>query len=414
MKKISLVLIILLFVQSFYVFAQDKSSGKKVSGIPDRLFEMGFGNINVNFANNFLTLSDAYEDVIVIDLDNLANGFKFNFGLTATPFYFNIKSKKGAGFGISTNVDAMGIINLSGNMLTLNEANNESSDVSGAVFSSAAVNTFFNLGRIKVKFSPSMFYTLAYVTPPKDMPSSVVYNLDYSDGTVGYINYAARLYLPFSLEKEVYNYDSFNAKPGFDFTVGLEYPVAKAIGLAKILPFLDFDLGVDLINIPFLPSTLSDYVLISGRAGSDKPIKIINKDDDDDYGDLYTLDEIVYGKDELKINRPFKVVAHADWRPLFGMKLLTLTPVFGFCHNELYTDPFSLEAGINACLNLGNFLLFKAGVNYTDRMYVNSVGFTLNIRLIQFDVGADVRSHDFNQSFKGAGLGVNFGLKLGW
>jgi len=414
MKKLPFILIILFFAQTFCVFAQDKSSGKKAFGIPERSFEMGFAHFNVNFANNFLSLSDAYQDVIIIDVDKLANGFMFNAGLNVTPFYFNIKSKKGWGFGLSTDIDAMGIINLSGNMLTINEANNETSDIGGAVFASAALNTFFNMQKIKVKFSPSLFYTLTYITPPKSMPSSVVYNLDYSNGTVGYIDYAARIYTPFSLED--YNNDRFelNAKPGLDFSVGLEYQFAREIGLAKVLPFLDFDIGVNFINIPFLPSSISDYVEIKGRVGKDKPIKLINKDEEDDEDSFFTTDDIVYGKEELKINRPFRVIARLDWRPLFGIKFLTITPVFGFCHNDLYANPFSFEGGLNACLNLGNFLLVKAGVNYTDRMFVNSVALALNLRLIQIDIGADVRSQDFDQSFKGAGLGVNFGLKLGW
>jgi len=419
MKKLSLLFIILFVTQVFCVFAKDKSSEKKFSGIPDRTFEMGIANFNVYFANNFLSLSDIYEDVIVVDIDKLADGLMFNFGLNVTPFYFNIKSKKGWGFGLSTNIDAMGIYNFSGNMLSIKEASDEKSDIGGAIFSSAAINTFFNISKFKVKFSPSLFYTLAYITPPKDMPSSIVYNLDYSNGTVLYIDYATRIYAPFSLEDYYNNNINYHdlevsAKPGLDFSVGFEYPIAREIGLAKILPFLDFDIGVDLLNIPFVPSSLSDYAEVRGRIGDKKPIKLINKDDEDNNDSFITNEDVKYGKEELKINRPFKVVARADWRPLFGIKFLTITPVFGFCHNELYAEPFSMEYGLNACVNFGNFLLLKAGMNYTDRMYVNSVALALNIRLIEIDIGANFRSQDFAQSFKGSGLGVNFALKLGW
>jgi len=73
-----------------------------------------------------------------------------------------------------------------------------------------------------------------------------------------------------------------------------------------------------------------------------------------------------------------------------------------------------LEAGINACLNFNNSFLIKMGFNYTDRMFVNSLGFAINFRFFEIDIGADLRSQDFIQSWKGTGLGVNLGLKFGW
>jgi hypothetical protein len=413
MKIKSLILIILFLVQSFCLFAKEAPVNKNKKKTPlsqERSFEIGLMLFNVNFANSFLSAPDLLQDVIIIDLDKLGDGFKINLGVNITPFYFNFKTKDGWGLGLSTDINAFGILNISGNMLTLNEAVKDNSDAGGAVFSSAAVNSFFDIQKFKVKIAPSLFYTLAYITPPKNIPSSIIYTLDYSDGTVMCIDYDTRMYMGYSLED---NQFSLSSTPGLDFTVGFEYPLAKEIGLTDILPFLDFDIGLDLLNIPFIPSTLSNYKQVKGQIGRDEPIKLINKDEGDD-GNLFSSDGVVNGEKIIQINRPFKMILHADYRPLFGAKFLTITPVIGFCHNELYHDPFSLEAGLYACLNFGDLFLIKAGYNYTDRLFVNSLAFAVNLKACEIDIGFDLRSQEAGQVWNGTGFGINFGLKFGW
>jgi len=425
MKKLTLIIIILFFAQLFCVFADEHADEhkddshseetvkqKEPFGIKDRSFEIGIANLHVYFANNFLSASDIFQDLIVIDLDKLADGFNFNFGAHITPYYFKYDSKAGWGFGLSTDVDVIGVLNLSGNMLSLSEALKDDSDIGGAVFSSITITSFFKVQNFKIKVNPSFFAALAYLTPPENKTSSLIYTLDYSDGTVAYVDYDMRLYTGYTMDD---NGDiRLTSKPGLDFSIGLEYPLAKEIGLSKVLPFLDFDIGLDFINIPFIPYTMEDYKQYKGRVGKDQPIKLINRDDDSDDDGFFSIDDVVEGKEEIKVYRPFKALARADWRPLLGSRLLTITPVIGFCHNDLYYKPYSLEAGLNACVNLANFFLVRAGFNYTDRMYVSSVGFALNLRAFEIDLGADIRSQEFAQAWKGSGLGVSLGFKFGW
>jgi len=440
MKKFATLLIIFLFVQSFCLYAQyypnrsdppevvgdkktenkktdnikagnTKAENKKPLDIQDRSFEFGLAHINMNFANNLLSMSEVFQDVIVINIDKISDGIMFNLGFGVTPFYFSYESKKGWGFGISTDIEGVGILGLSGTMLTFSEAVKENSDISGALFTSTTVNTFFNMQKFKVKINPSLYYALACIAPLSNSPSSLMYTMDYSNGTVMCIDYAVRIYTCFPLDDDGFQLTS---KPGLDFSVGIEYPLSKEIGLNKIMPFLDFDVGFDLINIPIISSTMTDYRQIKGRVGSDKPITFFGNDDENFFSSFDANNELESGKDEINVSRPFKMIAWAYWRPINGKKLFTITPVIGFCHNNFYYNPFSLEAGLNVCLNLANFFLIKAGINYTDRMFVNSLGLALNFRVFELDIGADLRSQDANQSWKGAGVGVNFGLKLGW
>jgi len=423
MKKFITLIMVFLFVHSFCLYADDAESfeddpldigHKKPFGMEERSFEIGIAHVNVNFANNFLSIKEVFQDVILIDIDKLSEGFMVNLGLNATPFYFSFKSKKGWGFGLSTDMEAVGILGLSGKMLSISEAVKDNSDVCGALFASATIDTLFNVEEFKININPSLFYTLAYLTPSPKATSGLVYTLDYSkgNGTIMCVDYDMRLYTGIPMDSDSY---SLTSKPGLDFSIGAVYPIAKELGLDRKSPLLDFDIGLDFMNIPLVASKITDYKQIKGRVGSDEPIKFISDDDDDDnfLSSFEPTDDSATGKDEIQVYRPFKMIVHADWRP-FGSKLLTVTPVIGFSINNLYYEPFSLEIGINGCLNLANFFIVNLGFNHTDRMYVNSIGIAFNLRAFELDIGADLRSQTPDQSWTGGGFGVNVGLKFGW
>jgi len=415
MKKFAVVLFILMFALPFGVFAIEEPFGEDpldVGGIKpfiihERRFEIGIANINVHFANNFLSIKDVFQDTVYINLDELSKGFKINIGFDMTPIYFNFKAKKGYTIGFSTDIEGIGILNLSGNMLALNEASKELSEMSGAVFASVGVNTSFNVQKFKVKFNPSLFYSLLYVKPP-----ALTYTMSNSNGTILNLGYDLQVYAAVPLENFGENL-SLTAKPGFDFCAGVEYPLAKEIGLTKILPFLDFDVSLDFINVPIAASKMYDRMQISGSIGSGSAIDFTRLED---FFDNANGDPVYSNDTEAKVRRPFKMLLSLDWRPLFGSKLITITPVFGFCVNELYAEGNrgSIEAGLNGRLNLANFFIATLGFNYTNRMHVYSLGLALNVRAFEFNIGADLRSQDITKSWTGAGFGLNVGFKFGW
>jgi hypothetical protein len=403
MKKLLFILIIFLIALPG-AFANDDYRRPPMS----RAFEIGF-NAGFNVSNDFLSIGDIFQRTFTIDFDELANGLRFNLGVNAAPFYFSINAGSW-GFGLSTNIEAAGILSLSGDMITFSEANNSISEASGAVFASAGIDTFFHIDRFRIRFRPAVYYTAMYMKP------NISYTFDNTNnGTIFNINYDVRLYTPLSMEdfNNTGNFD-LTATPGFDFSIGLEYPLSRAIGISNILPFLDIDIGVDFINIPIIASTMNNYMRIVGSIGSENPTNIMD-DLDNFLSSFNDLDpEMIDGTETITIERPFKMLAWANWRPLLGSNLLTLTPVVGFAINPLYVEPFSFEMGINARLSLINILVATAGVNYTDRMWVNSLDLALNLRAIELNLGIDLRSQAFIGSWTAAGVGVNLGLKLGW
>jgi hypothetical protein len=404
MKKRFLLLVICLFILPLCAYAEDNSLdndslNKDFAFSEDflRKFEIGFLNINFAFSNDFLSLQDVFQETIVLDIDNLSKGFRVNLGIGITPIYFNVFMGEW-GFGLSTGVEAAGLLSLSGKLLTFSNAVNEKSDVSGALFASAGLNGFFNIDKFKVTVKPVLFYTIAYLKP------NISYTFDPDSGNILKLDYDMLLYTAFPVDSSGSPSGSgLSAAPGIDFSFGVEYALSK-----------EFDVGLNLINIPVAPSVMNDYLQFKGLIGSDDPIDPLNGGINDLLSSFDDFDsDPIPGTGSLEVERPFRLAAWVNWR-VFGTPFLTLTPSVGFSINRLYSDEFSMEFGVNARLNLVNLIFISAGTRYEDRLWINGVDLVINMKIFEFNVGADIRSQDFIKSWTGGGIGLNMGFKFGW
>jgi hypothetical protein len=310
------------------------------------------------------------------------------------------------GFGFTAGIQASGGIDLSGNILSFNNATDDTSEASAAAFLSARINTFFHVQKFKVKFSPALYYTLAYTNPH----FSYTFN-ETNDGTVLRLNYDLSIYTILPLD---FSSLEFNGSPGFDFSIGVEYPLAREIGLTNLIPILDFDVGLDLINIPIVSSRMNNSLKITGEIGTTEPINFTG--DLSDIMSVFNSDNtVVQGTDANQgIERPFTMLVWANWRPLIGSELLTITPIIGFTVNPLYLQPLSMEVGLKTKVNLINILIATVGINYNDRVWRNSLDLALNLRAFELNLGVSLESPSFASSWNASGLGVNVGLKFGW
>jgi hypothetical protein len=284
--------------------------------IKERFFEIGF-NAGFSFSNDFLSANEIFQEKFVLDLDNLADGFRMNLGAVATPFYFNFNSRKGWGFGFSTKAEALGIFSLAGEMLTFSETSSDkegNSEISGAVFIEAAIPAYVTYKKFKIKFKPALYYPALYAT------SDIKYTYSNSGGgTVLNIGYDVNVYTITPMEGN----DGLTSTPGFDLYAGVEYPLSQALGIKDKFFFLDFDVGLDITGIPVVPSTMKDYMVMSGSIGSNEPIKLFGEDTNAD--SFVNLQDAEYRREKRTVFRPFKMLARLDWRPV-GNQLLTVTP----------------------------------------------------------------------------------------
>ena len=382
-----------------------KDAPKKQAAVQSRTFEIGLMNIDVFFSNNFYSAFDFFKKTLIIDLDEISSGLKLDAGINVKPFYFMIDSKKGWGFGLSTNIDTFGFLDLNGAMLSFDEADGAKSAAAGAAFVSAGIDTFFQIQKFKIKARPALYFTAAYVKTDLSY-----YFVNNANGTsVINIDYDMRIFTPVPMDN--INPGALSGTPGFDFSFGFEYPLSKELGFSGSV--LDFDIGFDFINVPLVSSTLKNYKRIEGSLGKGDPVNIL--DDMGGFVDSISVNEytVTDGIELIEVRRPFRALMYINWRPT-GRQSFTVTPVLGFALSDFYPEPFSIETGVNMRLSSSEIMVAELGINYIDRAWVNSVNFALNLRVFEINFGLKMRSHDFLRSFAGYGLGANLGLKFGY
>lgn len=435
MKKIFLILIIC-FIFVPFVFADDDiemtneiaeeaelDSGEELAleeeyeekekkpFFSNRSFELGLLNIGLGFSNNFLTTGQIFREKAVVDFDELRRGFKFNLGFALSPLYFNYNKDDEWGFGLSTGVNAIGAVDLAQDMIKFKQTNNAESDIAGAAFAEVVPNAFFYVQQFKVKVKLGVYYPVFYMYS-KDF-SYKYKNTITDDGleTELFLGVDLRMYTAFPMEDEADF--KLSAGAGVDLSLSVDYSLSEVLGLTELFSFLDFDVGVDLINVPIVPSTMRHYMRILGNVGEEgKVIDIF--DDETDWENFVNFDEPEYFEGGRNVFRPFKMLFRADWRPFVDIKFISFVPTLGFAVNPMYSKPASFEGGIKANANLSNILLASLGIGYHDRVWINSLDLGLNLRVFQFDLGLSLQSADFVKSWSGGGFGLNVGFRFGW
>jgi len=410
MKKILSLLIICFLFLPFFVYAdedspqdapavEDEEPVRRELRLPNRGFEVGI-NVGVGFANNVLTINEIFQDTLILDIDKFADGLKINLGVAATPLYFKYDSKRGWGFGLSSGVDAVGILDLSGDMLSFKMVEDSKSNLSGAVFGSIGIDTFFQIQKFKIKFRPAVYYTFAYIKPD----ISYTYNKTDQD-TQFFIALGLQIFTAYSIDNS-----KLTAEPGVDFSFTVEYPLSKETGMSEKYPILDFDLGIDFVNIPIASSTVKSYMEINTVLGSKEPVEF-----DEELMSAFELGDSdpVYGEGNEKVFRPFKMLLWADWRPFPDNVPISIIPTIGFSVSQIFAEQAAIEGGFKIRLDLANRFLATLGIGYYDRLWQNSLDLTLNFRAVELNLGADLRAPEFAKSWD-SGFGLRFGLKFGW
>jgi hypothetical protein len=395
---------------------EDFPGDKKEPGTMNRTFEIGLLNFDITVSNDFITLSDIFQETLVINLNNLRNGFNVDFGFFLSPIFFSYNKDDQWGFGLSTKVDVYGRIGLNGTMLTFGSGKDEKSDLNAAAFGEIQLSGFFHIDKFKIKVKPSFYYPFIYMTP------NISYTLSNATsgghtGTAFNMDIGARVYSFFNWETN--DFSVWTATLGVDFHLGAEYPLSEVLGLKNFHEILDFDVGIDVINLPMIPATMSDYMEFNVKLGQDAPLILDffgNNGNLDTYFDMDGVDAAPkYGKQKQNFFRPFKMLFWADWRPfeIPGI-FITFKPILGFSINPLYVEVGSFEGGILATLDLGHLFIVRAGIGYYDRLWKNSLDLALNLRAFELDLGISLQAPSFEKSWAGGGLGIKFGMKFGW
>ena len=365
------------------------------------------------FADFLDNPSNYYIDNIVINLDDLFNGFLLNFGLNAAPLSININIRDEWGFGLDiAHLSVTGALNLPQNVLNLGDGENLFG-VGGAAFMEFGIPVFFHTHGFRVNVRPAAYLPLIHLRPGITYTRSR-HRID--------VSYDMRVFSAFDLEgmfgdngdadimgNIMENPAGFVMNGlGYDISLGVEYP---------LFPWLS--VGVNIVNIPLFPGRLDYYMRLQGNAFFDSSYIDLgglfddNGDILDGVFDITTEDASFGANAGRRILRPFTMLFYANYFPV-GTPTIVIIPSLGFSINQLHARIASLEGGVSARFDLANILITTFGINYNDRMWRNSFDLALNLRALEIGFGIAMQSPRFVGSFRGQGVGVNFGLKMGW
>jgi len=376
----------------------------------NRSFEIVIG-AGAHIANDIIPLTGIFRnDVLEIDLQDIVDGFRFNFGTHIAPLSMNVNVRDRFGFGLDIgHVTMTGNMAFPGSVLNFHETQ-ETFGIGAAAFVDFAVPVFFHVRDFRVRVRPALYTTLFHVRP------GVVYRFGPVDGGQRLeLTYDMSVFSAFDLG-ELFGDDgsgNFEGIPGRAFGVDLSLDVQY-----PLFPWLS--VGVNITNLPFVPSNVNHYARLRGNMFFDTSYidfgDIMNEGGLFDYAFDYTMEDPYFGTraNGRRIFRPFSMLFYAEARPFEGLQFITFIPSLGFSINNLYTRPFGLEGGVSARVDLGNILFAMVGINHNDRRWKNSLDFGFDLRAFALGIGISSQSPSFVGSFTGAGIGMNLVLKFGW
>lgn len=401
---------------------------RKKKGVPypyRRYFEFGVNNAGAGFANNFFGVGDIFRKQIRINQELLKkikeDGFVAEFDVDAGAFInFNTQNW---GFDITASVAGDVSFEAPKSFFTLlSEGNKEGHSSSGtfgfygAVYTETAVDIharFMQNKQLKISVIPSMFIPLVYI--PK---GGFTYNLKMEREQVLFsVDGSLDMYAPFSIDalmddpNGIEYMSMFDAK-GFDLSLNAEYDVFKD-GYDWLTA------GFNIKSIPLAPASLQYRTRM---AFENSPWNILDTPDllggltsgDDDLFKLPSDDDITFDpvEGEIKVMRPVRFDLYSNVRP-FETKIVVVRPSIGLTVANTLDGKSHFNYSLTAELNTPVFLLhlFTA---YDELVYKHGLMIGINFRIIEVDVGVDVRSRDFVQSFDLNGVRVWAGARVGF
>jgi hypothetical protein len=378
---------------------------------PRRFVEFG-ADLGVGIANNLTGVRDIMKKNILLDLNALSDhikkdGVSLNTDIdTAVFFKFNAGEKWG--FGISSAVEGAINGNIPKSLFTLITEGNINHHVLegdftvfGSIFADLAIDAHAQFGKnLQIGITPAMYVPLIYI--PK---STIRYGLYAEDSLHAQVTGKIKVYSPFSLEQIRDGESSVDYSKiisdgsGFDLSLYGEY---------AIFPILD--VGGTLSHIPLKGAVLSNQMQVSMDDYTIDGSTLL-QDQNLEIPDFELKEE--YTSASYRVFRPLRFDVYGLYRPL-KVDFFTLKPNIGFTHVIGGGIPPYFNAGLELRLSVLRLLFFHLGTGYEEAVWRHRMGFALNLRILELDFEAGLRSQDFEKSFNMQGFSVALGIRFGF
>lgn len=378
-----------------------------------RFLEIKAGT-DFGFSNNTLSAADYMKKDLVIDLRKMADecpqdGFDIITSLhPEASMNINIKSLN---IGFSTGAefyekfvidkglfDFLGYGNSIGEAITAGITNNTE------LFAYAKVNVGFNLKKIRLSVQPAVFMPLVEIRESGGALTAIN-DLDGNMSVNAHMN--MEVYTPFEVYfdnegKVKINTDGLETSLftgyGFDVAAELGFPITNTLSIEADA------------RVPLIPGRIrKKYVVTSGVSFASKILDIGQNNVVNNQPQASTALEA-----DLAINRPLKAHVYAD--KLFFGNMFDLRGGAGICLRRPFQEGalFYPEYYVGLTFNLWSIIKLNASTQYTDQLFIHQLGSTVNIRVVQLDLGASFQSADFKKSFTFSGFGAYAYVTVGF
>ena len=378
-----------------------------------RFFEIKAGT-DVDFSNNLFSANDFLKKDLVIDLRKIADECPedgFNIRADVAPKLEVNLNIANIHIGLSSGVELYESFNMDKGLFNLLGYGNSIGDTMGFeikndadVFTYTQATVGFNLGKLRITAQPALFLPILSMRGG----GGSVKVVNGTDGSLkvamdANINVYSAIALKADKNNKGITFDTEQVTSiltrgyGFDLGGGVTVPIKDYFNIDATC------------RIPIIPGHLNYKSNVTG--GFDYDVKFTDFENA-----KQTKRDIVVSNEEtsLAINRPMKINAYLD-KNLLGT-LFNARAGAGVGIRRPFSDDavFYPEYYLGFTLNLID--IFKLGIStaYKDQLFIHQLGTTVNIRIIQIDLGLSSQSSSFKKSFSVPGVGAYAYVTVGF
>ena len=403
MKRLTGVLIIL-FVSLSFVYSENFFS--------ERFFEIKL-NTQVGVSNSTFGLFDYFKPEITIDLTKIADempeeGFSF-IGRGNQSVEIGLNVKPGLKFALSTGFDLYSDINISKDLFdflgygnNLNEELNIDIDGYSDLFLYLQTDIGWNTNKFTFIVSPSIYFTLMHAS----IDNSNIKLINTPDGVFAYSltgNLSICTDLPLTSIINDYNYifDQWeNLYSNLIDNMGVDVEVYCSYDYNKFLTLFGD------VKCPVIPSRLNTKIPMTLSSSFSTSLDDLASNNlsapDFDYSGDGAVEE------EYVINRPMKITFGANFHPFNDLMEYYGSFGVGIVHpfSEVFSDvDWYIDYDIGIRVGLLNAFSIYVESERLDRLFSQKLMLELNLRYVAVKEGVATQSPDFENSFRGAGIG---------
>ena len=377
----------------------------------ERIFEIKTG-ADFGISNNLFSCKDLLKKDLVIDLRKIAdecpkNGFdirasvdpklEVNLNIIGLNFGYSSGIESYEKFNLGKDIfDFLGYGNTVGETLEINFNN------STEVYAYSEVKVGFNIGKFKINVRPAVFLPVLSIC---NSGGSLTVRND-SDGKLA-INMTTDMAIyssvPLKSDDDGVTFDTDSMADILAGNYGLD--LGGSVGYA----FSDTFSIEGVCRVPVIPGHLKNKASVKGGFTYNMKLTDFENSEKETKETEVVNEEAFYA-----INRPMKLSAYVN-KDLLG-KLFIARAGAGlgiqrpFCDGA-YCYP---EYYLGLTFNFINIVKVGISTEYTSQLFKHQIGTSVNVRVVQLDLGISTQSSNFKKSMEVSGVGAYAFLTVGF